>query len=241
VDGKRVYLGYHTTEQAAALAVHKYAKDGVNPVEHRVLTSQFKGVCWDHRAGKWRAQYKEKHLGNHTTEEAAARAYDLYVEDGVDHVQHRGAHTSEFKGVSWHKSSGKWQAVCKKTHVGLHATEEAAARAYNKEAELIGRVDLNVIPPAGDADSGSIISNAAAAAAAAALPGPATPARGPDAPHRPRRRPLRRRRYGCAPRRARALRLRQQHNQHRRHPRKQQRGRRHRRLASKRMRSSTST
>jgi len=171
--GMYTYLGRHATEEGAAQAVHYYVNGGVDPVQHRgVRTSQFKGVCWDHRAGKWRAQYKEKHLGNHATEEAAARAYDLYVEDGVDPVQHRGARTSEFKGVSWHKSSGKWQAVCKKTHVGLHATEEAAARAYNKEAERIGCVDLNVIPPAGDADS----SNTTIAAAALALSRPAAPA-----------------------------------------------------------------
>jgi hypothetical protein len=42
---------------------------------------------------------------------------------------------------------------CKGKHLGRHATEEAAARAYNTEAERIGRTDLNVITPADDADT----------------------------------------------------------------------------------------
>jgi hypothetical protein len=48
----------------------------------------------------------------------------------------------------------------KGTSLGLHTTEEAAALAYNTEAERIGLVNVNVIgngngiPPAGDADDG---------------------------------------------------------------------------------------
>ena len=42
---------------------------------------------------------------------------------------------------------------CQHKSCGDHATEEDAARAYNIEAERIGRVDFNVIPPA-DGDDG---------------------------------------------------------------------------------------
>jgi hypothetical protein len=47
------------------------------------------------------------------------------------------------KGVYWYKSRGTWTARCKGKSLGQHATEEAAAQAYNIEAQRIGRVDLN--------------------------------------------------------------------------------------------------
>jgi hypothetical protein len=43
-------------------------------------TSQYKGVCWDKRAGKWRVQIgdhgRRRHVGHFTDEVEAARAYD---------------------------------------------------------------------------------------------------------------------------------------------------------------------
>lgn len=40
----------------------------------------------------------------------------------------------QFKGVTLHKKSGKFQATCGKTHLGLFADAEAAARAYDAVA-----------------------------------------------------------------------------------------------------------
>ena len=39
--------------------------------------------------------------------------------------------SSRFKGVSWNNSRNKWQARFQRKRLGLHTTEEAAARAYN--------------------------------------------------------------------------------------------------------------
>lgn len=49
--------------------------------------------------------------------------------------------SSGFRGVSWHKASGKWEAYVrhhkKRLHMGLHATAETAAQAAAaKRAEL---------------------------------------------------------------------------------------------------------
>jgi hypothetical protein len=51
--------------------------------------------------------------------------------------------SSIYKGVSWHKSRGKWEAYIivsgRKTHLGLYADEAEAARAYNEAArEMFG-------------------------------------------------------------------------------------------------------
>jgi hypothetical protein len=70
--------GYHTTEEAAARAYSKYLKDGIVPVKRREAnTSQFTGVSWDKNRFKWRVQCQGMYLSMHTTEAAAARAYDV--------------------------------------------------------------------------------------------------------------------------------------------------------------------
>ena len=155
VDSKRVFVGDHATEEAAAQAIANYAEDGVDLVKrHGERTSQSKGVSWHKLSGKWTAAFKGRHLGLHATEEAAALAYTNYVKDGVDPVTRRDR-TSQFKGVNWHKHRGKWWAKCKGTSLGYHATEEAAAQAYNIEAQRIGITVRNDIPPARDADDGT--------------------------------------------------------------------------------------
>lgn len=50
-----------------------------------------------------------------------------------------GPTSSRYKGVSWHKAAGKWTAQMgangKRGYLGLFATEEAAAIAYNRAAQ----------------------------------------------------------------------------------------------------------
>ena len=95
----------------------------------RATASRFKGVAWNKSASKWKAKCKGNHLGYHTTEEAAARAYSKYLDDGsVPEPAERGGCTSQFKGVSWSKSKNRWMAECKSMHLGHHATEADAAR-----------------------------------------------------------------------------------------------------------------
>jgi len=55
---------------------------------------------------------------------------------------------------TWVKVDLKWKAKCRGTYLGMHASEVAAARAYNVEAGRVGR-PLNIILPAGAAGSGT--------------------------------------------------------------------------------------
>jgi len=57
-------------------------------------------------------------------------------------VSCREGTSSQFKGVSWNKSLGKWEATCKKNYLGHHATEEDAARACDNYAK-VGRRKLS--------------------------------------------------------------------------------------------------
>ena len=151
---KRKHLGYHTTEEAAERAYSKYLEDDINPVEHRgASSSQFAGVSWNKSASKWQARCKKIYLGFHATEEDAARAYNKYRKDGIDPMEHRESDTSQFMGVCWNKSRNKWKPQCSRTYLGYHATEKAAALAYNVEAQRLGR-PLNVIPPTGASGAG---------------------------------------------------------------------------------------
>jgi hypothetical protein len=61
-------------------------------------------VSWEKSRGKWTAKYKQQNLGYFATEEAAARAYNDFVEEGVDNVKRRDPRglciTSHLKGVT---------------------------------------------------------------------------------------------------------------------------------------------
>jgi hypothetical protein len=148
-------LGYHATEEEAARAYSKYLEDGIDPIQHRAASSlQFTGVSWDKSKSTWKAKCKGMDLGRHAAEEDAAHAYSKYLNHGIDPVKHREHCTSHFTGVHWNQPNSKWKAQCKGTYLGYHTTENAAARAYNIEAERRG-LDLNVIPPTGAAGAGA--------------------------------------------------------------------------------------
>ncbi len=63
------------------------------------------------------------------------RRSNLRVATPRENASNRGprAHTSRFKGVTWHRC-GRWQVVCAGKYVGLFVDESSAAAAYDRAA-----------------------------------------------------------------------------------------------------------
>jgi len=129
------------------------------PTASSSKVSHFKGVSWSRGNSLWQvgiqANKKKRHLGYFKEEEAAARKYDEAAEElgrqvnfpteasGVQALKGGRGGTSRFIGVSWHKSTHKWEAgikiAGKKTGLGHFADELEAARKYDEAAIKIGR------------------------------------------------------------------------------------------------------
>ena len=116
--------------------------------------TQYPGVYWEKKKKKWQAQrmrnYKKFDLGRFDTDK---EAYIAVLEfDAANPPQDKGTYCqkaraygrSMFKGVTYDKHKAKcWRVEIRKDgrkyYLGSFATEEAAARAYDKKClELRG-------------------------------------------------------------------------------------------------------
>jgi hypothetical protein len=167
-DGKRVNLGYHGKEEAAARAYDEHAGPLGWPVNFPVEegqkqavkqgASKFEGVHWNFDNKLWEA-VGVKHgervpLGTFKTEESAARAVDNHLVAALGLLrknfpvegelrQATVDFLSEFVGVCRHPKSKKWFATIdiegKTTGLGAFCSEEEAARAYDERAAVLSR------------------------------------------------------------------------------------------------------
>ncbi len=120
-----------------------------------VGTSKYKGVHWASGIRRWCASIavgpKTHWLGQYSSEDQAALAYDeaarrLFGEfarlnfPGVSDYSKRTAPvpSSEYRGVWWHKTTGKWRVQIRvegrRIHLGEYDNEVDAALAYDAAA-----------------------------------------------------------------------------------------------------------
>jgi hypothetical protein len=155
-----IYCLFHKTDVDQSLVIDH--KNGIKTDNHpdNLLLAPQRNNCQNkdmHREGKlcgctynkrddvWRAQIhvggKPISLGAYPTELEASEAYHQalsklnmgeVIESYTDKMRKKG----RLKGTAFHKNTGKWAAAisyqCKRTHLGLYATEQEAHDAYNK-------------------------------------------------------------------------------------------------------------
>jgi hypothetical protein len=142
-DNIRYYLGTYGTEEDAAKAYNKKAKElygdraSLNDVEgdieivgHKTKSSKYRGVSYKKKLNKWLAviykDYKEIYVGIYKTEEEAALAYNIKaieihgdkailndVEGDVEIIVHKPK-SSKYRGVFINKKSNNWIAEIRK-------------------------------------------------------------------------------------------------------------------------------
>jgi len=109
-------------------AAYKIKKNGKSTTfyMHRVILNAHDEALVDHHDGNGLNNQKiNLRLCNHS--------------DNMRNTRIPKNNKSGFKGVSWHKKSGKWRSVIKAEgkhkHLGLFTTDIAAAEAYNEAAK----------------------------------------------------------------------------------------------------------
>jgi hypothetical protein len=128
VSTLRLYLW--STSRHSGIYVHAYIPEAWYKPQrlHRVLMKAGPGEIGDHINGN--------PLDNRKSNLRIVTA----LVNNQNARKRRDGVTSRFKGVSWCKTSKKWKAqiqVCgHKKSLGLHTTEEAAARAYDAALDL---------------------------------------------------------------------------------------------------------
>lgn len=150
------YLGSFDDELEASdsyqLALSKIKDGSFNPVDYKPKwTSKYKGVYFSKERSTWVARVTVEgrifHIGSYTSEIEASNAYQRTISEIKDGSfnpdDYKPKWTSQYKGVGFHRASGKWQGrvtvAGRREHLGLFPTEIEARDAC--EAKI---VELNI-------------------------------------------------------------------------------------------------
>lgn len=94
-------------------------------------------VAWLIYYGEW-PLLELDHINGIRNDNRIANLREAYHSENCRNGRLRSTNSSGFKGVSWHKASGKWHAQITvdgtTRHLGLHKTAEEAHAAYRKAA-----------------------------------------------------------------------------------------------------------
>jgi hypothetical protein len=148
--------------QRANLRIGTRSQNGQNARKHRdAKHSIYKGVCWNKQKEAWQASIKlperRLFLGIFKTQREAGLAYNTAARKyfgefaRLNHVPDtptpddppvpRPTFSSSYRGVCWNKRQLKWVAYIDKdkqrTNLGVHDSEEAAARTYDAAARQL--------------------------------------------------------------------------------------------------------
>jgi hypothetical protein len=146
IDGKSPFLGYFADDDEAAASYREVAATIVQGGALPAQDARHRGVYLDHTSGKRVAQTcvdeKQQYRGWFADEAEAAATYRETVAATSQGralptpPPARAGHSSQHRGVSWHKARGKWRAQIlidgKSRFLGCFADEEEAAAAYRE-------------------------------------------------------------------------------------------------------------
>lgn len=96
-------------------------------------------LIWFHQTGKWPDCQIDHRDGNKSNNQWSNLRQATLAENSRN-CAIRKDNTSGFKGVAFHKLTGKWQAYIRvngrRIHLGNHTTKEQAADAYDTAAKM---------------------------------------------------------------------------------------------------------
>lgn len=94
-------------------------------------------LAWLHMTGEWPAGEVD-HINRNRLDNRWDNLRDASRSQNIANVGLLSSNTSGFKGVSYNKLTGKWEAYIRaerrRFHLGLHLTPEEAAAAYDAAA-----------------------------------------------------------------------------------------------------------
>ena len=120
--------------QRAGALVNKYIGIRIKGVMH-----QAHRLAWLYMTGKHPNRYID-HVNVIKTDNKFINLRESTPSQNCMNYGKKSNNTSNYKGVSFHKASNKWQALCRhdgiQKHIGLFLTAELASEAYKSYSKI---------------------------------------------------------------------------------------------------------